>query len=878
MKKIFIFLLILFSTGFSAYATHNRAGEITYRHISGLEYEVTITTYTKDSSTAADRNELVIDWGDGLSDTLERNNGPNNQGDTLGNDIKMNKYSGRHVYPGPGEYIISMLDPNRNSGIVNMIGSVDQAFYIESLLIISPFGVGNYNNSPVLLNPPVDNACVNRLFIHNAGATDPDGDSLSYELINVRQAGGTAATGYYIPPNVSINAFTGDLIWNVPGVIGEFNFAFIIKEWRRNSNGAQLIGFVVRDLQVNVGACNNNPPVIDLLKDTCVEAGTLLSYPITAMDPDSHSVTLTATGGPFIVAQSPAQFQQGVTNSPSVSTNLTWATKCSHVRSAPYTALIRAFDNGTPSLSDYKSFNIKVVGPSPKNPTAAPSGNNILVNWDVSICNEVVSYKIFRRIGSYGYIPSHCELGVPFYTGFTQIATVQGHSSNSYLDKDLIHGQQYCYMIVATFPDGVESYASVEVCSELKKDVPIITNISVEQTNSTGQIYTAWSAPDELDTIQHPGPYRYLIYRSAGMNGANWQLIDSTALNTTLFDTIYTDLNVNTEIQGNSYKIDLVNRNSAPEGFYTIGYTHTAASVWLEVTPVPAGEALNLSWTVNVPWVNYRYDIYKFNDATSTFDSIATTTNTNYVDTALINYNSYCYLIKAVGEYSIDGIIKPLINLSQEKCGKPEDTEPPCPPNYLVGPDCDLVKNTLTWNFSEGPCKNDAVLYNVYFKPTLTGVFEKLKTIEGNIPVEFIHERPNSIAGCYYITAQDEYGNESAYIDSSCVDNCPIYELPNVFSPDGDNINDFFRPFPFRFVESINITIMNRWGQVMFDSTKPEINWNGVNTQTNKPCSEGVYYYICTVNEIRLSGIESRQLKGFFHLFRNANIIPPTQD
>ncbi len=37
-----------------AFATHNRAGEITYSHVEGLTYEILITTYTK-SSAPADR-------------------------------------------------------------------------------------------------------------------------------------------------------------------------------------------------------------------------------------------------------------------------------------------------------------------------------------------------------------------------------------------------------------------------------------------------------------------------------------------------------------------------------------------------------------------------------------------------------------------------------------------------------------------------------------------------------------------------------------------------------------------------------------------------------------------------------------------------------
>ena len=91
-----------------------------------------------------------------------------------------------------------------------------------------------------------------------------------------------------------------------------------------------------------------------------------------------------------------------------------------------------------------------------------------------------------------------------------------------------------------------------------------------------------------------------------------------------------------------------------------------------------------------------------------------------------------------------------------------------------------------------------------------------------------------------------------------------------MFSPDESGINDNFTPFdPYCFVESIDIKIYNRWGQLMFETTDPDINWDGKNQDNNKDCTEGVYFYICHVNEIRLSGIETRVLKGFIHILRN---------
>ena len=72
-KIFFVVISILFFAQ-NVFATHNRAGEITYKHLAGNLYEVTITTYTK-ISAPADRPELEIFWGDLTSDTIPRTNG-----------------------------------------------------------------------------------------------------------------------------------------------------------------------------------------------------------------------------------------------------------------------------------------------------------------------------------------------------------------------------------------------------------------------------------------------------------------------------------------------------------------------------------------------------------------------------------------------------------------------------------------------------------------------------------------------------------------------------------------------------------------------------------------------------------------------------------
>src|SRR4051812_8491899 len=84
MKRIFAIFLFL-TASFSAFATHNRAGEITYKCLGGYDYEVTITTYCKISSPA-DRCDLTVYFGDGDSAVAPRVNGPSTNNCPGGHD------------------------------------------------------------------------------------------------------------------------------------------------------------------------------------------------------------------------------------------------------------------------------------------------------------------------------------------------------------------------------------------------------------------------------------------------------------------------------------------------------------------------------------------------------------------------------------------------------------------------------------------------------------------------------------------------------------------------------------------------------------------------------------------------------------------------
>lgn len=89
-------------------------------------------------------------------------------------------------------------------------------------------------------------------------------------------------------------------------------------------------------------------------------------------------------------------------------------------------------------------------------------------------------------------------------------------------------------------------------------------------------------------------------------------------------------------------------------------------------------------------------------------------------------------------------------------------------------------------------------------------------------------------------------------------------ELPNVFSPNGDQVNDFFVPIKQSSVLVERFEIYNRWGNLIFSSSDHVISWDGKD-QAGNLSTEGVYFYKLTFTD----GLQvSNELQGFLHLMK----------
>jgi gliding motility-associated-like protein len=101
--------------------------------------------------------------------------------------------------------------------------------------------------------------------------------------------------------------------------------------------------------------------------------------------------------------------------------------------------------------------------------------------------------------------------------------------------------------------------------------------------------------------------------------------------------------------------------------------------------------------------------------------------------------------------------------------------------------------------------------------------------------------------------------------DSLYIRPCSQIRFPNVFTPNGDQKNDFFAP-EFKEISLYKLLIFNRWGQEIYRSNDPQSGWDGrFNTQE---CQAGTYYYSATYQFTNHNGTKEITQTGSLMLLR----------
>lgn len=118
--------------------------------------------------------------------------------------------------------------------------------------------------------------------------------------------------------------------------------------------------------------------------------------------------------------------------------------------------------------------------------------------------------------------------------------------------------------------------------------------------------------------------------------------------------------------------------------------------------------------------------------------------------------------------------------------------------------------------------------------------------------------------GTYWVQVNNNCGTGSDTIEVAYKDCSTVLEMPNIFTPNGDNNNDLFLPLQSNGIKSSQLIIFNRWGQELFISKQLMHGWDG-RTTSGIEVPNGTYFWL--INYIDQDS-NKKTLKGYVSLCR----------
>ena len=175
------------------------------------------------------------------------------------------------------------------------------------------------------------------------------------------------------------------------------------------------------------------------------------------------------------------------------------------------------------------------------------------------------------------------------------------------------------------------------------------------------------------------------------------------------------------------------------------------------------------------------------------------------------------------------------------------------PQVQLLVPDTAVIGNTLELSIT--PSAFDSILW---FGGQITG-----ECTNSPVCTDSLTEGGDLEYSVLVVDANGCVGTASKLVFASPQCNPADAELPNAFSPNNDNLNDFFTIVSPGRELVLSMKIWNRWGEKVYDGTGP---WDGM--QKGKPAGSDVYIYLIRVGCPADVEAEERELKGDVTLLR----------
>ena len=241
----------------------------------------------------------------------------------------------------------------------------------------------------------------------------------------------------------------------------------------------------------------------------------------------------------------------------------------------------------------------------------------------------------------------------------------------------------------------------------------------------------------------------------------------------------------------------------------------------------------------------YRYDVYRSLNPGTGYDSIGTIldiTDTTFSDFAVTLVDTpYNYLVKM--------ILDPALQLAPLS-----DTIQSIHLNGIQN-QVDTGVIDLLWTDYWGW---DAAIYELLESIDL-GPWELVDVLPD--PITTYAYNKSLLANSYRLMMRSIEPTSEMVTESNWVEFViPVKIVPNIITPNGDGVNDFFLVNEQLLYAPVHLVVFNRWGGKVFEDTDYENKWDGDNFGGN-PLSNGTYYYL-----LKFNGVDDRA--GFITILR----------
>jgi gliding motility-associated-like protein len=861
LNKVFKILtllgLLIFSSPNYLFSSHLVGGKLTYRYLGNNKYEYKLTVYRDCSDPFDFDSPAYVSIFNKSNNALVQNKGL----------ILLNRSIVPATPPNPcfvppagicveiGNYIDTVtLAPNNQGYTISYQRCCHNASINN---IITPNSIGTtittdippqINNSPQFLNFPPIFICFSDTFKYSFASTDIDGDNLVYQLCtplagasNLNSAPNPASPPPYLPvswsnslnatnpiPNnggFNFNTSTGQLKFK-PSMLGQYAIGICVLEYRNNI----LINTNRLELQFNIVQCY-----------------------LTSSIPTASNLCQGLT----------IPFQNGSTNANAFHWNfgdLTTNADTSNIHTPTYT--FPSFGTYTVSLTVFntaygfcKDSTKKVINVHPLlSPTLQPTYSSCFKNNNFSF-NVGGSFDPAASF-SWNFTPNYNSPNIysnnttaHFTTPTTKTVSV---IINQFGCLDTLNA-------VVSFTNPIANiYTDNLNCNE--------KNLTFQNSSSNSNLFY-WNFGDpstSTDSSSQNNPiYNYPNYgvytvSLIAYNGIcsdttkqqinvfpklqlNWiNTVDKQCLKNNSFSFTPTGIWGNgatfswvflnqpsliTSTQQNPTNIHFTN-----SGYHLIkfsvfenGCSKNAQAIVL-VNPNPKANIL-LSDTIGCE--PFKIKFKSITDSLHPIQNYWTINNTLFSDTT-INYT-----FNNAGLYSYSIIVKDTNNCTDTVSKINYIQINPTPkvksvvsPFYasILDPRITFVDSTIlihntNYNFGDGAYSTQTNTIHSYQS---TGEFN------------------------YSLIVSNQYGCADTANGIIYIDDISSNYIPNIFTPNGDGVNDIF------FITGKNITnstmqIFNRWGALVCNSSNALIGWNGINQNNNTVASDGMYFYVIEI-------------------------------